>query len=164
MRTNAWVTLENTLALAWWDWYKWNRDGRQGDEPPLDNWGKNAITKLSDIENAFQVFKKATIQQREWRMLSLWDITKSQADAGYAQYGDAEEGGDYGVTGFWEWDDAQRNVKCVLMPYYNWRPNSVIKYMPDNQDGSPAEEITDVTLLSGQPPKELPEDPITVEP
>ena len=163
MRTNAWITLENIRALAWWDWYKWNRDGQEGEEPPLDNWAKNAIRKLGDIEFAFQCFEKATIQSREWRMLCLWDVTQAQVDAGYAQYGDAEQGGDYGAVGFWTWEENPRSAKSQLQPYYNWRPNTVIRYMPEKEQGVPPTKVWDVVLLAGQPPRELPEDTILVQ-
>lgn len=165
-KTNAWITLENTRAMAWWDWYQWAQDARTnpnpGPEPELDNWAKNALRKMGDVTFNYQKFRKATIQQREWRMFAIWDITKEQADSGYEQYGDAEEGGDYAVSGFWEWNEG--DIESALMPYYNWRPNALLKYMPLNPDGSEPTEVTDVFLQAGQPPKELPKDPITIEP
>ena len=160
MRTNAWITLENNLALTWWDYYQWFIGGQEGPEPPLDDFGKKAIRKLVDIDFAFKCFKKANILSREWRMLSVYDVTENQLEAGYNQYGDAAQGGDYAVAGYWEWRAG--DPMCALLPTYQWRPNQVIEYMPDVCDDpdcttqSPATEVWDVNLLAGQPPRLLP--------
>lgn len=168
MRTNAWITLENNLAISWWNYYKWaiaDPDTR-GAEPPLDNFGKNAVRKLVDLDFAFRCFKKATIQTREWRMLSVYDITDNQLNAGYTQYGDAEEGGDYAVAGKWTWSPGDSS--CLIDLQWNWRPNQVLLFMPDVCDDhdcttqSPATEITDVNLLAGQPGREFPQTRVLV--
>ena len=167
MRTNGWITLENTRALAWWDWLQWYQGDQTDPEPELTNWEKNAIKKLVDIEYAFRAYKKATIQLREWRLLSVWDVTVQQLNAGYAVLGDAEEGGDYGVAGYWEWEAG--DAESQWMPEFDWRPNTVIRYMPDEcvdppecTETQPATEVWDVNLLAGQPPRILPEDPIII--
>ena len=171
--TSAWATFENTVALKMWDWYKWNRDGQEGPEPELDNWSKNAIRKMVDIPYAFQAYKKATIQQREWRMLALWNVTLQQLNAGYAVHGDAETGGDYGVIGYWTWE-SRDDEASIWQAEYNWRPNSVIKYMPDEcvtadpdtgecTEWGPATRVWDVNLLAGQPPRDLPQETIIVD-
>ena len=164
MFTSAWVTFENTLALRMFDWFKWFTGNQEDPEPELDNWSKNAIRKMVDIDYAFRAYKKATIQQREWRMLALWNVTLQQLDSGYAVHGDAETGGDYGVIGYWTWEN-RNDQNSVWQAEYNWRPTQVIRYMPDEcadpdcATTLPASEITDVVLLAGQPPRELPAEP-----
>ena len=163
MNTNAWITLENTLALTWWDYYQWaiNPDPNRGPAPPIDPFGEKAVRRLVDVDHAFRCFKKATIQSREWRLLSVWGVTHGQLQAGYNAYGDAEAGGDYAVVGFWAWN-ARGDAYCPIDLRYNWRPAQVIKYMPDEcadpdcATTVPADEVWDVVLLAGQPPRELP--------
>ena len=160
--TNAWVTLRESLAQAWWAWYRWFVDGQEGPEPPLSNWDKNAIRKLVDIEHAFRAYKKASLLGDQWRLLSVWGVTESQVEAGYDQHGDAISGGDYGVIGFWSWDDRNDDY-CPINPKYPWKPNQVIEYMPDEcidrpecTTKQPADYVWDVNLGAGQPPRELP--------
>ena len=177
--TSAWVTFENTLALRMFDWYKWYLEpvdpetGEPKPEPELDNWTKNAIRKMVDISYAFQAYKKATIQEREWRMLALWDVTLQQLNSGYAVHGDAETGGDYGVIGYWTWE-TRDDQSSIWQAEYNWRPSSVIKYMPDEcvefgpdtgecVDYGPATRVWDVNLLAGQPPRVLPPQVIIIQ-
>lgn len=163
MYTNAWVTLRNSLALQWWDYYQWyiaDPDTR-GPEPSLSNWDKAAVRKLVDIDFAFQAYKKATILNDDWRLLSVWGVTKQQLDSGYVQHGDAESGGDYAVVGYWTWNSSYDDY-CPLMPDYNWRPAQVVKFMPDVcadpgcTSTVSATEVVDVNLLAGQPPREFP--------
>ncbi len=167
MRVNAWITLENTLALTWWDYYKWLRDGQQGPEPVLDEFGKKALRKLVDLEFAFKCFKKADIQGRQWRLLSIYDVTDNQLNAGYTQYGDAEEGGDYAVVGKWTWTLGDPRAQIDLQ--WNWRPNQVVAFMPDRCAEPPectqyeaASYVWDVNLLAGQPPRVFPQAKVLV--
>ena len=159
--TNAWVTLRESLAQAWWSWYQWLLSDQQGPEPALSNWDKNAIRKLVDIEFAFRAYKKADLLGDQWRLLSVWGVTESQVEAGYAQHGDAASGGDYGVIGFWSWSNRADDY-CPINPKYPWKPNQVIAYMPDEcvdvdcTSTQPARYVWDVNLGAGQPPRELP--------
>lgn len=160
MRTNAWIALELSIAQAWWAYYQWVLGGQEGTEPPLDNFGKNAIRRLVDLDFSFQCFKKATIGAQDFRMLSVFDVTEAQLNLGYTQYGNAEEGGGYAVVGLWTW--VAGDPLCLLDDSFNWRPAQVLKFMPDEcadpecATTVPASEVWDVALLAGQPPRVLP--------
>ena len=148
-RSNAWLSLENTLALAWWDYYQWIIGGRKGPEPPLSDWDKKAVEKLTDIEFSFRVFVKASGGGKEWRMFSIWGVTKAQIDAGYRQHGDAHEGGDFECAGLWYWEHP--DTQCRRDETYGWHPVQVARFMPPHCGGV----LCDAVLLSGQPPRDL---------
>ena len=98
-RTNCWLTIELALAQTWKTWYNWAIGDRQEPEPPLSTWDKNAITKkIIDKEFSFNAFKRATIEQLapkdRWVMLSLYDITHGNIEAGFNQHGEASQGGE----------------------------------------------------------------------
>lgn len=147
MRVNAWIALERSISISWWDYYQWLRSDRMGVEPDLDTFGKNALRKLIDLDFAFQCFEAATIQSKVWRMLSVYDVTDAQLNAGYSQYGDAETGGDYAVIGKWTWNAG--DPVCLIDLQWNWRPTQVKEFMPGG-------DLWDVNLLAGQPPRVLP--------
>ncbi len=170
MNSNAWIILENNLALSWWQYYQWwlSDPDNRGPEPSLSEWDKKAIRKLIDINHNFRAFKKASFLGLEWRMLSVWNVTENQANAGYAQHGDAEQGGNYAVAGFWTWS-TKNDPLCPISDSYNWRPTQVIQFMPDEcvppdcETQQPATSISDVVLLHRQPPKEFPETTVLVQ-
>ena len=170
MRNNVWLTIENTLAVSWWNWVQWYQGGQQGAEPPITDWDKKALTKVIDLTWSAKAFKKATIPQLapkdQWRLWSMYDIKLPEwLDAGYAQHGRAEEGGDLGVAGVWYW--AEEDTFCAYddSGAYPWKPNQVLLFMPDecaNEDCTetqPATQIRDVSFIVGQPPREFPSQP-----
>ena len=157
MRTNAWVTIERSIALTWRDWIRWSDGDQLAPEPSLTNWEKKAARRLADMEYIFKRFLRPTILTKVWIMLSVYDVTVAEVNSGYSQLGDAESGGDFACAGFWEWTDG--DTECSLSPVYTWRPNQVLLFMPPTIEGEtevPATEVRDVNLLFGQPPRELP--------
>ena len=175
MRTNVWLTVENNLAVSWWQWYQWFRGDREGPEPEISEWDKRALQKVTDIPWSAKAFKKATIPQLapkdQWRLWNLYDIKVPEwIDAGYNKHGRAEEGGNLGVAGVWEWKET--DSICKYNDHngeYPWKPRQVVLFMPDecvnrDQDGNcdsyeSASQITDVILLMDQPLRYFPEQP-----
>ena len=163
-RVNVWLTIENALAVSWWQWVQWYQGDQQDPEPPITDWDKNALTKVIDLDWAAKTYKKATIPQLapkdKWRLWNIYDIKVPQwVEAGFNQHGRAEEGGDIGVAGIWRWNPG--DDVCKFDGQYGWKPNQVVLFMPDICDDpecttlSPATEITDVSLLVGQPGREF---------
>ncbi len=158
MRTNAWVTVERDRALSWQTWLDWYHAGGDGDEPPLSNYEKNVALKLSDQTYLFKGFLRPTILMKVWIMLSLYDVTESQIDNGYAQLGDAVSGGDFGCAGFWQWDLSMSF--CQWISPYGWHGGQVLQFMPPTYTAEgveiPATGVRDVNVMLGQPPREFP--------
>ena len=162
MRTNAWITVENSLAISWWNWLQWFSGDRTEPEPVISEWDKKALTRLVDMTWSFQAFQPADALGKTWRMFGVYDVTHGNIEAGFNQHGKAEEGGDLGVAGFWSWEPG--DPECALSDEYPWRPDQVIKFIPDQcaapdcatQD--PATEIYQISLLMGQPWREIPQD------
>lgn len=161
---NVWLTLENTVALSWKTWWLWLIGGGEGAEPALDSFGKNAMRKLVDKDYYYKVWKKATIGPKDWRLLSVYNVTQQQIDNMYSQYGDAEVGGDFGVAGRWTWQD--EDAVSAYDSSITWYPEKILKFMPDEcvdppdcMTTQPATVIWDVNLLAGQPPREIPSQP-----
>ena len=173
MRNNVWLTIENALAVSWWQWVQWYRtDGDPANEPTIDDWDKGALSKVIDLDWSAKAYKKATIvplaPKDEWRLWNIYDIKLPEwLEAGYARHGKAEEGGDLGIAGAWTW--TEKNSMCVYDETYPWKPNQVVLFMPDvcanyNPQGEcdtyeSATQIVDVSLLMGQPPRHFPEQP-----
>ncbi len=164
-RVNVWLTIENALAVSWWQWVQWYRnDGDPANEPSIADWDKNALTKVIDLDWSAKAYKKATIPQLapkdQWRLWNIYDIKVPQwIEAGFNQHGRAEEGGDIGIAGIWKWTPG--STICKYEPLYPWKPNQVVLFMPDTCNDpectttNPATEITDVSLVMGQPPREF---------
>lgn len=172
MRTNVWLTVENNLAVGWWDWYQWFVGGQDGPEPPITDWDRRALQKTVDIPWTAKAFKKATIPQLapkdQWRLWNLYDVKVPEwIDAGYAQHGKAEEGGDLGVAGNWVWKP--EDPQCLYDDHngeYPWKPNQVLLFMPDVCSDppdcttyAPATKVIDVSMVFSQPPREFPSQP-----
>ncbi len=167
MRTNAWITIENSLAISWWNWLQWFSGDRTDPEPALSEWDKKALTRLVDMQWSFQAFQTANILGKTWRMFSIYDVTHGNIDAGFNQHGRAVDGGDLDCAGFWEWEDGDE--VCALSDVYEWRPTQVIKFIPDqcgNEDCTitePATEIFQISLLMGQPWRDIPQNGVDTE-
>lgn len=157
MRTNAWVVLEETRALSWRDWLRWLPE-QEGDEPPLSNFEKKAALRLADMDYIYKRFLRPTIQTKVWIMLSIYDVTITEVNAGITQLGDAAQGGDFGCAAFWNWQED--GAASEYIDEYPWRPAQVLLFMPpfESQEGEdpPPNEIRDVNLLFGQPAREFP--------
>jgi hypothetical protein len=157
VRTNAWITIERQRALSWRDWLRWLRDG-VGPEPELTQWEQRAARRLGDMEYIFKAFLRPVILTKTWIMLSVYDVTISEINSGYAQLGDAAAGGDFACAGLWEWADGQSF--CAFNDTYQWRPTQTLQFMPPTTgpDGAPvpATGVRDVNLMLGQPPREFP--------
>ncbi len=158
-RTNAWVTLEKTRALTWRDWRRWYEGGQAGAEPALSDFEKKATLRLVGMEYLYKRFLQPTIATRQWIMLSLYDVTENDIDAGYNQLGDASSGGDFGLAGYWEWFPGQSSCQFDDLAR-GWLPAQVLKFMPPTYDQAggeiPATGVRDVNLIFGQPPREFP--------
>lgn len=162
MRTNAWITIENSLAISWWQWFQWYQGDQSGPEPPIAEWDKKALRRLVDLDFSFQAFQTAQSLGKTWRMLSVYDVTHGNIQAGFNHHGEASEGGDLGCAGFWEWEPG--DDLCELSDVYPWYPNQVIKFIPDRcvepdcATTQPATEIFQISLLMGQPWRDIPQD------
>ncbi len=161
--TNAWLAFENSLAASMWAWYLWYLSDRDGVEPSLSEWDKRAVRKLADMKFIIARFLQASGGGKTWRLLSVYDVTKAQIDAGYARHGDASEGGDFECAGLWTWNPG--DTLCVRDDTYGWQPAQVLKFMPavctsydvagDCLVYVDATELADVSLVMGQPPRDL---------
>lgn len=162
MRNNAWITVERTRALRWREWVRWSgtRPDEPGHppEPEITAWEKKAAQRLHDMEYIFKRFLRPTIQTKVWIMLSIYDVTQAELASGYSHLGDAAAGGDFGVVGYWKWEDGQH--ESAFVDLYPWMANQVLKFMPptydDQGDEVPAVAVRDVNVLFGQPPREFP--------
>lgn len=155
MNTNAWVRVTDTLAQTWRTWALWYQGAQEGPEPPLSDFAKGFLQHVVDWPFAFNAYKTALIDSVEWRMGSVHGVTKEQLQDGYAVYPD-----EWGVVGYWTWkrDDAQSAIDdafplkwadaLLFMP-------DVCADPPDCASMVPATEVTDVSLLAGQPPRDL---------
>lgn len=158
VRSNAWITLEETRALSWRDWRRWHEGDQSLPEPPLTNFEKKAVLRLIGMEFLFKRFLRPTIATREWIMISLYDVAENEIDAGYNQLGDAASGGDFALAGYWRWLPGQSFCQFDDLGY-GWLPAQVLKFMPPTFDGVteiPATGVRDVNLIMGQPPREFP--------
>ncbi len=162
MRTNAWITIENNLAVSWWNWLQWFTGAQTGPEPVISDWDKKALTRLVDMEWSFQAFQTADLLGKTWRMLNLYDVTHGNIEAGFNQHGRAQDGGNLDCAGYWTWETG--DTICVLSDVYPWRPTQVIKFIPDQCADpectvwDPATEIFQISLLMGQPWRDIPQD------
>ncbi len=162
MNTNAWVRIVETLAQEWRAWAQWNEGGRVGPEPPLDDFARELFLCVVDWRFSFEAYKLATINETQWRMGNFHGVTAEQLRRGYSVYP-----GQWEVVGMWHW--AKGNPKSVYVPEFPWDPAEAILFMPDvcvNEDCSqtqPATEITDVSLIIAQPPREFLAQPSKVQ-
>lgn len=171
-RNNCWLTVEANLAATWEAWLEWRAADPtvRGAEPPIDDWDRRALSKVADSDFTFHPFRQATIEQLapkdQWRLMSVYDIKVPEwIDAGIARHGDALAGGDLGVGGLWWWEEG--DPICALDDRYQWRPNQIVEFMPEEclsydvenrcTGWAPATVVWDVILLQGQPPRELPQ-------
>ncbi len=167
MRTNVWLTVENNLAISWWQWLQWYTGDRTGPEPSISEWDKKALTRLVDLTWSFQAFQPADALGKTWRMLSVYDVTHGNIQAGFNQHGEASEGGDLGCAGFWSWEPG--DPICVLSDVYPWHPQQVSKFIPDQcadldcSTQEPATEIFQISLLMGQPWRDIPQDGVDAQ-
>lgn len=157
-RTNAWITLEKVRALAWREWRRWYEGDQSEPEPPLTNFEKKAARRLIGMEFLFQRFLRPTIATRDWILISVYDVTEAEIDAGYTQLGEAPTG-DFGLAGHWRWLPGQDFCQFDNLGR-DWLPAQVLKFMPPTYDESgteiPATGVRDVNLILGQPPREFP--------
>ncbi len=157
-RTNAWITLERDRALTWRDWRRWYESEQTEPEPALSNFEKKATLRLIGMEFLFKKFLRPTIATRVWIMISVYDVTESEIQAGYSQLGEAPTG-DFGLAGFWSWLPGQDFCQFQDLGY-PWLSAQVLKFMPPTFDSEgieiPATGVRDVNLIMGQPPREFP--------
>lgn len=157
-RTNAWITLEKVRALSWRDWARWYRGEQLEPEPALTNFEKKAVLRLIGMEFLFKRFLRPTIATRDWIMISIYDVTAAEIEAGYTQLGEAPTG-DFGLAGFWIWQPGQSFCQFQDLGY-PWLSAQVLKFMPPTIDAGgaevPATGVRDVNLIMGQPPREFP--------
>ena len=167
MRTNAWITVENNLAISWWQWLQWLLSDQSGPEPAISDWDKKALTRLVDLTWSFRAFQPADALGKTWRMLNVYDVTHGNIDAGFNQHGKADEGGDLGCAGFWDWEP--NDPICLLSDVYDWHPTQVIKFIPDQcvdpqcTTKEPSTEIFQISLLMGQPWRDIPQDGVDTQ-
>lgn len=158
IRSNAWITLEKVRALSWRDWRRWYESDQSESEPPLTNFEKKAVLRLIGMEFLFKKFLRPTIATRDWIMISVYDVTEREIQAGYNQLGEAPSG-DFALAGYWIWQPGQSFCQFQDLGY-PWLSAQVLKFMPPTYDDQgqaiPASGVRDVNLIMGQPPREFP--------
>ncbi len=158
-RTNAWITLERDRALTWRDWRRWYVSDQSAPEPALTAFEKKAVLRLIGMEFLFKRFLRPTILTRVWILISVYDVTPAEIDAGYTQLGDAGAGGDFALAGYWTWLPGQSFCQFDDLGR-GWLSAQVTKFMPPTLDSEgvevPATGVRDVNLILGQPPREFP--------
>lgn len=153
MNTNAWVRVTDALAQTWRAWALWYQGPQEEPEPPLSPFAKSVLRHVVDWPFAFNAYKVASIDSVEWRLGSVYGVTKEQLQAGYTVYPD-----EWKVVGFWTWEPGE--ALCALDPEYPFDADEALLFMPDTcvdqpgcADMAPATEVQDVSLLAGQPPR-----------
>lgn len=155
MNTNAWVRITETLAQTWRTWALWYRGDQSATEPPLHEFAKGILQHAVDWPYAFNAYKLATIDAKEWRLGSIHHISEAQLQEGYTVYPN-----EWKVVGAWYW--ANGDLVCRRTAAYPWDPAEALLFMPDEcadppdcTNMVPATKVRDVSLLAGQPPREL---------
>lgn len=151
--TNAWVRVTETLAQSWKTWRDWQLGDQTDPEPPMSDFDKEILSHAVDLPFAFNAYKVAAIDAKEWRMGNLYHISEEQLLQGYE-----EHPGEWEVVGLWCW--TLGDPACLMTDDFPWDPNEALLFMPDICSDPPdcasmvpATELTDVSLLAGQPPR-----------
>lgn len=146
--TNCWMFLQKDLADAWEAWWQWYWSDQQEPEPALDQWDKAMIRKLPNPEYTFSAFDPAqSWDGREWRLFNAYEISRGNINAGIQLHGDAFAGGNFNALGYWKWSSRDQEYSEKI-PQIEYRPDIAILFMP-------GDEMEDIALLAGQPPRDL---------
>lgn len=148
--TNCWLLIEKNLANSWQKWWSWHNEGRQGLEPNIHEWDKARIKGMVDASFAFHAFDPPKYWEgREWRLFSIYGVSKDDIKEGISLHGDALEGGNFNVVGYWTWTD-RKQQRSEQVRRKQYRPDIVGLFMKED-----ASDISDINLLAGQPPRDL---------
>lgn len=141
IRTNAWILVKSKRVKDSRKWHKWKR-GNNNQEPVLDVKDKALVAKMVDAGYALEAYK----EHANSVLISIWDIDRTSL----RKY--EENSPDYKIVGYWTWKDG--DSYCEYDQDFNWNSSQVLKYLPENPNTG-LNELWDVSLIMGQPPRNL---------
>ena len=147
-QTNCWILLAKPLADSWESWWLWSVGEKSGNEPNIHEWDKARIKGMIDPGYSFRAFDPPrSWNGREWRLFSVYGVSRGNIDAGIQLHGDAFAGGNFSAIGYWAWPESAQEYSEKI-PQIEYRPDIAFLFM---QNG----KIKDINLSAGQPPRDL---------